>query len=90
MKVISRVIVCALLLCVGICSAGSATPAAQAGSSTTLKEDLLKDWQAQKKTMMDIAEAMPADKFDFKATPAERSYGAQVIHVAQVNVGLLK
>jgi len=66
------------------------TLAAQAASSTNVKEDLLKDWQAQKKSMMDIADAMPADKFEYKATSAERSYGEQVMHVAQINVGLLK
>ena len=90
MRLISRVMACTLLLGLGVCSAVSTTLAAQAGSSTTVKEDLLKDWQAQKKTMMEIADAMPADKFDYKATPAERSYGEQVTHIAQVNVGLLK
>jgi uncharacterized damage-inducible protein DinB len=89
MRFFSQVIVSTLLLGLGICSTASTNFAAQAGSST-VKEDLLKDWQAQKKTMMEIADAMPADKFDYKATPAERSYGEQVMHVAQVNAGLLK
>jgi uncharacterized damage-inducible protein DinB len=90
MKFFWQVIASTLLLGLGICSTASTNFAAQAGSSTAIKEDLLKDWQGQKKMMMEIADAMPADKFDYKATPAERSFGEQVLHVAQVNVGLLK
>ena len=89
MKLISQVIASALLLGLGIFSTASTNFAAQAGSST-IKDEMLKDWQAQKKQMMEIADAMPADKFDYKATPAERSYGEQVLHVAQVNFFLLK
>ena len=37
-----------------------------------------------------IADAMPEDKFGFKATPAQRSYGEQIMHVAGANVMILK
>lgn len=90
MKLMLRLMACTLVLGLSIWSAVSMTLAAQAPSSTNVKADLLKDWQAQKKTMMDIADAMPAEKFDYKATPAERSYGEQVMHIAQINIGLLK
>ena len=39
---------------------------------------------------MAIADAMPEDKFGFKSTPEQRSYGEQIMHIATVNVGLLK
>jgi uncharacterized damage-inducible protein DinB len=52
--------------------------------------DLLKDWESQKDTMMKIADAMPEDKFGYKSTPPQRSYGEQIMHVALVNVDLLK
>jgi uncharacterized damage-inducible protein DinB len=64
--------------------------AGPAAGQAKVADELLKDWQAQKKTMMDIADAMPEDKFSYKSTPAQRNYGEQVLHVAQVNVGLLK
>ena len=64
-------------------------PTPAAGTATVLG-DLLKDWQGQKDTMMSIADAMPEDKFGYKSTPPQRSYGEQVMHIAQVNVGLLK
>lgn len=68
-------------------TAPAATPAA--GQATVLG-DLLKDWQDQKDTMLKIADAMPEDKFGYKSTPAQRSYGEQVMHAALVNVDLLK
>ena len=39
--------------------------------------------------MVAIAEAMPEDKFGYKSTPPQRSYGEQVMHVVQVNQMLL-
>lgn len=62
-------------------------PAAQ---TVTIQSDLLKDWTNMKETMTKIAEAMPEDKFGFKPTPAQRSYGEQILHVAGANVGLIK
>jgi uncharacterized damage-inducible protein DinB len=56
----------------------------------TLSSDLIKDWRAQQETMMKIADAMPDDKFGFKATPPQRSYGDQILHVAGANVMLMK
>jgi hypothetical protein len=32
--------------------------------------------------MMKIAEAMPEEKFDYKPTAAQRTYGEQIMHVA--------
>ena len=62
---------------------------ADAGEATVLG-DLLKDWERQKDTMMKIADAMPEDKFGYKSTPPQRSYGEQVMHIAVVNVDILK
>jgi len=56
----------------------------------TIAGELLKDWQAQKETMMKIADAMPADKFSYKSTPAQRTYAEQILHVAGANVELLQ
>ena len=40
--------------------------------------------------MMRLAEAMPEDKFGFKATPPQRSWGEQILHVAGGNVFLMR
>jgi hypothetical protein len=40
--------------------------------------------------MMAIADAMPAEKFGYKPTPAQRSFGEQILHVAGANVMIMK
>ena len=60
-----------------------------AAQGVTVASDMLKDWQQQKATLVAISDAMPEDKFGYKATPAQRSYGEQVMHVVQVNQMLL-
>jgi uncharacterized damage-inducible protein DinB len=65
------------------------TAASASAQGVTIASDMLKDWQQQKATMLAIADAMPEDKFGYKSTPAQRSYGEQVMHVVQVNQRLL-
>lgn len=57
---------------------------------TTLSGDILADWQAQTEMIVGAADAMPADKFTYKSTPAQRDYAAQVMHIVQTNDFLLK
>jgi uncharacterized damage-inducible protein DinB len=76
---------CAVITCV--LAATIVHPAAQ---RVTLSTDLIKDWRSQQETMMKIAEAMPEDKFGFRSTPPQRSYGEQILHVAGANVMLMK
>ena len=49
----------------------------------------MKDWAGQKDLLVKLAGAMPDDKLGFKPTPAQRSYGEHILHIAQVNVALL-
>jgi len=64
---------------------------AKAGAqTTTLSADIMKDWKVQRETMMRIAEAMPDDKFGYKSTPPQRSWGEQILHVAGGNVFLMR
>jgi uncharacterized damage-inducible protein DinB len=76
---------------------GGATPAPPAAAeapapapSSQVLRDLRTDWQAQKDTMMKIADAMPEGKVGYKSTPPQRNYGEQIMHVALTNVELLK
>jgi len=72
----------AAMLVAGALRAGAQTP--------TIQSDLLKDWTNMKETMTKIADAMPEDKYGFKPTPAQRSFGEQMLHVAGANVGIMK
>lgn len=56
----------------------------------SIQGEMMKDWNNLKGTMDKIAAAMPEDKFSFKATPAQRDYGQQILHVAQVNFKILQ
>ena len=69
--------VAALLLC--------STAWAQEGG---LRADLVKDWAAQKERLVALAQAMPAEKYEFKATPEQRSFGEQMHHLGQANLNL--
>jgi len=59
-----------------------------AAAQATVHGDLLKDWTAMKDQMAKEAAAMPEDKYGFKPTPAQRSFGEHVLHIAQINVML--
>ena len=59
------------------------TVGAQAPS---VQDGALQDWTRLKDTMMKIADAMPEDKFAFRATPQQRTFGEQILHVAEANV----
>ena len=57
--------------------------------SLSIKAEMLKDWSDLKGTMAKIAAEMPDDKYTFKPTPAQQSFGERVVHIATVNVGIL-
>jgi hypothetical protein len=78
-----------LLLLLGTASLLVPAPGLVAQSSP-LRAELLKDWTEQKGTMLKIADAMPAEKFSYKSTPAQRDYGQQILHVANANLLYLR
>ena len=90
-RVATGVLMVSLMLigCGGGTPPPDAAPAAAAPNSQVLMQ-LRSDWQAQKDMMMKIADAMPENKFSYKSTPPQRSYGEQIMHVASSNVELLK
>ena len=50
--------------------------------TVSLKDGALRDWNSQRDMLMKIAAAMPEEKFGFRATPAERTWGEQILHIA--------
>ncbi|MEQ1758898.1 MAG: DinB family protein [Vicinamibacterales bacterium] len=64
---------------------GGGPPPPARPAITTLAGDILDDWSAQKDLIVNASDAMPEDKFAFKSTPAQRSYGEQIMHIVQVN-----
>jgi uncharacterized damage-inducible protein DinB len=51
-----------------------------------LQEGALKDWTSQRDMLLKLAAAMPEEKFGYRSTPAQRTWGEQILHIAQANV----
>ena len=67
---------------------GGRGPAAPA--ITTFQGDIQADWTRTRTLITSIVDAMPEDKFGFKPTPPQQSFGERVLHAAQVNLMLLE
>ena len=63
---------------------GPAAPAC-----TTLACDVQADWARSMRLLITTAEAMPEDKWSYKSTPAQRSFGEQVMHIVLIDQKLL-
>jgi uncharacterized damage-inducible protein DinB len=73
-----------LLLSLFIISAKSQTPL-----NETLKQQLVKDWERAKSYTQEYLDVMPADKYGFRPVDSIRSFGEQMLHLAQGNAGLV-
>ena len=60
------------------------------GPCSNLSCEIQNDWSRNHALIYGLAGAMPADKYTFKPTPEQQSFGERVLHVAEVNLMLLK
>jgi uncharacterized damage-inducible protein DinB len=73
-------------LCLVVVTAALLPGAALAQSSSSPVSDALRhEAERSQKNLVAAAESMPADKFGFKPTPAQMSFGEMVLHVAGAN-----
>jgi len=61
---------------------------ASAQLADTLKAQFIKDWERAKAYTKEYLDAMPKDKYSFKAQDSIRSFAQQMLHLAQGTVGL--
>jgi hypothetical protein len=59
---------------------------AQAITGDQIKVQFIKDWQRAKAYTLDYLNAMPADRYSFKAVDSIRTFAEQMLHLAWVNV----
>jgi uncharacterized damage-inducible protein DinB len=78
MKFLISVVVCVLF------AAGSFA-ADEPKSSSKYGADFLKHWKNARDLTVAVAEAMPAENYDFKPNPEEMSFGEQIVHIGQAN-----
>lgn len=79
----------AVLICafVATTSVLAQTPGSTARSGKPFVDAFEKHWSTAKGLAVAVADAMPADAYDFKPATAEMSFGEQIEHVAQSNYG---
>jgi len=55
-------------------------------AQTTVKDALVKHWKTSGEFTLAVADAMPAESYNFRPNPEEMSYGQLMAHIAGVNV----
>jgi len=61
---------------------------AQAQIGETIKQQLIRDWERAKAYTKEYLDAMPKDKYGFRAQDSIRTFAQQMLHLAQANMGL--
>jgi uncharacterized damage-inducible protein DinB len=60
----------------------------QSGMGEAIKTQFVNDWIRAKAYTLEYLDAMPADKYGFKAHDSIRSFAQQMLHLAQGSIGL--
>jgi len=62
---------------------------AQNVPADSISSMLIKDWERAKAYTQEYMNAMPADKYSFRATDSVRTFAQQLLHLAQANMFFL-
>ena len=54
--------------------------------SVLTMSEFVHDWQISKQFTLEVANAMPAEFYNFKPNPDEMTFGEQIVHIAGANV----
>jgi len=73
----AAVVLCAISVLV-------AAPALAQGPSTTIVKEMVATWQRAVTDILDVAEAMPEAKYDYKPTPDVATFRDQLVHVTGI------
>ena len=85
-----------MLLLTGLNAAQAQQPAAAPptpafiGPCSNLTCEVEYDWSRNNAMISGLASVMPPEKFGYKPTEAQQSFGERVMHVAQVNLAILQ
>jgi len=64
------------------------TSTAQTSLNESLKQLMIKEWERARAYTQEYLDAMPADKYGFRAVDSIRSFSEQMLHLAFANVGM--
>ena len=80
-----NVIYACLLFCGAMATVAAAAPSVFAqGTSPSLVKELVATWQRATTEIIDIAEAMPEEKYAYKPTPDISTFREQLVHVTGI------
>ncbi|MBL8227013.1 MAG: DinB family protein [Bryobacterales bacterium] len=77
---------------IGIAAAGAGAAHAQEwkdGFARQWRDMFLSHWRVEKEYTLAVVDAMPADGFDSKPVPAQRTFGEQLVHLGRANVAYM-
>ncbi|WP_153797713.1 DinB family protein [Foetidibacter luteolus] len=74
----------AFVLACSLCNTVNAQPS----DPNSIRDQMVKDWQRAKEYTQSYMDAMPADKYGFKAVDSIRSFAEQLLHLAQGTIFL--
>lgn len=74
----------ACLLFCGVMAAVTASSLSAQTTSPTLVKELVATWQRAATDLIDVAEAMPEPKYDYKPTPEIATFRDQLVHVTGI------
>ena len=78
-----NVIYACLLLCGAMATVVAASPPVFAqGTSASVVKELVAGWQRAATDILDVAEAMPEEKYGYKPTPEIYTFREQLVHLA--------
>jgi len=68
-----------------ICGPVLVALAIQAPAQTTVKDALARHWKTSGEFTVEVAEAMPAEDYNFRPNPVEMSFGQLMAHIAMAD-----
>jgi uncharacterized damage-inducible protein DinB len=77
-------VTCAHMVCCAVMAAVAASSLFAQTPSPGMAKELVATWERAAGDMLDVAEAMPEERYDFKPTPEMRTFSDQLVHVAGV------
>jgi uncharacterized damage-inducible protein DinB len=77
-------VTCAHMVCCAVMAAVAASSLFAQTPSPGMAKELVATWERAAGDMIDVAEAMPEERYDFEPTPEMRTFSDQLVHVAGV------
>jgi uncharacterized damage-inducible protein DinB len=71
---------------VPVLASAAYSPAQTTSFALHFRDSFLRHWQVERDYTLAVAKAMPAEFYDFKPNPVQRSFGEQLIHLAGANI----